>query len=438
MLSGLELEFMLNGCVRSNDFARPGAQKQDSPPPPESSRACDGNRMPLRARAFLTPLLYGVLFVTLTAAGFAADQGGSATRNPHFATMNTSQTTAIRVARGEIPGLHVHSLVTEIRFNDKQLSFRYGVTVGPEPGDLDIHFAQPETGTGYRPLYRLLGFDPNWQEVGQERDVYYNHLAPGRYEFDLQAAESGGSGTIVQSIPITVIAPYWQTAPFRMLIIAGLLLLVFGLYKLQVRHLMKHNRKLQETVSQTKAELTLAAKVAGDAQVALKEQALKDSLTGLWNRRAIFSMLEREVCRAQRDQLSITVVMIDLDHFKVVNDTYGHLIGDDVLREVAGRLVELMRSYDYVGRYGGEEFLIVLPGCSPQNGVQRAEAFRRAVADRPIPTSVGPLSATCSLGVAAFDDAMSPEDLIHRADEALYRAKRCGRNSVCTDQQQPA
>jgi len=235
-------------------------------------------------------------------------------------------------------------------------------------------------------------------------------------------------------VAITTITPFWQSGLARSLSVLGLLLLIFGLYRLRVADLGRRNRKLQEVVSQTKAELTLAVKTAADAQVALKEQALKDSLTGLWNRRAIISMLDREVCRAQRDRLSITLVMIDLDHFKNINDTHGHLIGDDVLREVAGRLVELMRPYDFVGRYGGEEFMIVMPGCSPHNGLQRAEAFRRAVADTPALTGVGPLQVTCSLGVAAFDNGMSPEHLIHRADEALYCAKRCGRNAVHSDQ----
>jgi diguanylate cyclase (GGDEF)-like protein len=184
-------------------------------------------------------------------------------------------------------------------------------------------------------------------------------------------------------------------------------------------------------VNLTRAELTLAAKIAGDAQEALKEQALKDGLTGLWNRRAIAAMLENEVCRALRDRFPIALVMIDLDYFKSINDTYGHLTGDEVLREVAGRLIGEMRPYDFAGRYGGEEFLVVMPSCSPHNGIRRAEDFRRAVAQRPVPTPAGPLDVTCSLGVALYDYAMSPEDLIHRADEALYRAKRMGRNCVC-------
>ncbi len=391
--------------------------------------------MPAGCRRLPALLLLGILFGTATPYCFAFEQLDVATPNQHFVLANTARVAGVHPAHGELPTTHLRSVIDEVRFNQKELSFEEGVKIGPETGDLEIHFA-PAPGGANHLRYRLLGFDKEWKEAGKEREVFYNDLAPGRYEFDFQEAEGSGlRGSVVESLPITVVAPYWQTGAVRTLSIVGLLLFIFVLYKLRVGYLVKHNQKLQETVSQTKAELTLAAKIAGDAQVALKEQALKDSLTGLWNRRAIFSMLEREICRAQRDRLSITLVMIDLDHFKDINDTHGHLTGDDVLREVAGRLVDLMRPYDFAGRYGGEEFLIVLPSCSPHNGVQRAEGFRRVVAERPVPTAIGPLSVTCSLGVAAFDEAMTPEDLIHRADEALYRAKRQGRNCVCTDQQ---
>jgi diguanylate cyclase (GGDEF)-like protein len=191
---------------------------------------------------------------------------------------------------------------------------------------------------------------------------------------------------------------------------------------------------LQEAVNQTRAELTLTARTARDAQEALKEQALKDGLTRLWNRRAVFAMLEKELYRARRDHFPVTLVMIDLDHFKNINDTYGHPAGDEVLREAASRLTEVMRPYDFIGRYGGEEFLVVLPSCSSHHGVQRAEEFRRVIAARPVFTAAGPLSVTCSVGVAAYDEAMPPDDLIGRADEALYRAKRLGRNCVCAGQ----
>jgi diguanylate cyclase (GGDEF)-like protein len=317
-----------------------------------------------------------------------------------------------------------------MRFNQRPVPFEHGVRVGPGTGNLEIQFAVPAPRVEDRLRYRLLGIDADWREAGKDRTLRY-HLAPGHYEFDFQDEIGRRRDSAVESIPITVTAVYWQSARVQALCIIFLLMLILLLHRLRVFYLSRHNRKLQEAVTQTRAELTLTARTARDAQEALREQALKDGLTGLWNRRAIFAMLEREIYRAQRDRLPITLVMIDLDHFKNINDTYGHPTGDEVLREAASRLIEVMRPYDFIGRYGGEEFLIVLPSCSPHNGVQRAEEFRRAIATRPVFTAAGQLTVTCSAGVAAYDEAMPPDDLIHRADEALYRAKRLGRNCVC-------
>jgi diguanylate cyclase (GGDEF)-like protein len=398
--------------------------------PPEKPRR---SWLPL-PRLFNTLLPFALLCAAFVAPSCAAlDSLDSPDQGRHLSLASTTRPPGIHAAHTEIQAAHLWSLIEEVRFNQKPLPFEEGITVGPGAGDLEIQFAAPPSAASDHLRYRLLGFDKKWREAGKEASVLYSHLAPGRYEFDFQTADTAGlRGSVVQCIPITIVAPYWETARFRGLGIIVLLVVVLVLYKLRVGYLLKHNKKLQERVSQTRAELTLTAKIAGDAQEALKEQALKDSLTGLWNRRAIFAMLEREVYRAQRDHFPITLVMIDLDHFKNINDTYGHLTGDEVLREAASRLVDTMRPYDFAGRYGGEEFLVVLPSCSPQNGLQRAEHFRKAIAEKLVPTAVGPLAVTCSLGVAAYEEAMPPEDLIHRADEALYRAKRLGRNCVCS------
>jgi diguanylate cyclase (GGDEF)-like protein len=260
-------------------------------------------------------------------------------------------------------------------------------------------------------------------------EVTGNAVSPVARMFSSQKVRS--FTTDLNSIaPITMVAPFWEKGWFWSLCIVSLLMLVIGFYKLRVDNLLKQVGTLETTVSNTKAELTLAATLASEAQEALREQALRDSLTGLWNRRAIFAMLEREVSRARRDRKSITLVMIDLDHFKKINDSYGHRTGDKVLREAAVRLLDEMRPYDLAGRYGGEEFLIVMPSCSLNNGVQRAEDFRLAIAERTFWTTAGHLHVTCSIGVAAMDATMPLEDLIHQADEALYCAKRLGRNRV--------
>jgi diguanylate cyclase (GGDEF)-like protein len=164
----------------------------------------------------------------------------------------------------------------------------------------------------------------------------------------------------------------------------------------------------------------------------LREQATHDDLTKVLNRRAILQTAERELAHATRADEGAAVVLIDLDEFKSVNDLYGHPVGDAVLREAASRLGARMRSYDEIGRYGGEEFLVVLPGCGAARALDVAERMRQLVGDQPIQTDRGPVSITASFGVAVTraGQAHNVEQLIVSADEALYRAKRGGRNRV--------
>ncbi|HUY90623.1 MAG TPA: diguanylate cyclase [Pirellulales bacterium] len=168
------------------------------------------------------------------------------------------------------------------------------------------------------------------------------------------------------------------------------------------------------------------------AREALRDEATHDPLTGLWNRAAVLNILSQELGRSQRQGARLSVLLIDLDHFKRINDAYGHQIGDQVLRQVAQAMRESVRRYDSIGRYGGEEFLVVLPDCDESSAVSRAERLRLAVASMTIETPAGRIRATASFGVAAFDKETCPKsfDLIQAADEALYRAKRNGRNRV--------
>ncbi|HEX8986011.1 MAG TPA: diguanylate cyclase [Bryobacteraceae bacterium] len=167
------------------------------------------------------------------------------------------------------------------------------------------------------------------------------------------------------------------------------------------------------------------------AREALREQATRDPLTCVWNRYAIFDTLSREVSRANREDSSLAVIMVDLDHFKAINDTYGHPAGDVVLREAARRMQACLRSYDFVGRYGGEEFLIVLPGSSGANAVELAERLRWALRTEPVAAWNQSIHTTASFGVTAIEKGASAsvEDLIRIADVALYRAKQ-GRDRI--------
>jgi len=166
------------------------------------------------------------------------------------------------------------------------------------------------------------------------------------------------------------------------------------------------------------------------AREELRFQATHDVLTGVWNRAAVLDLLHRECERSARTGSSVAVLMLDLDHFKKINDTYGHLVGDLVLRDVASRITQNMRSYDLVGRYGGEEFLIVFPECDKTQIEQSANRIRLAIAAGPVLTASAEIPVTVSLGATVNTGSQSERDTLFAADTALYRAKNAGRNRV--------
>ena len=166
------------------------------------------------------------------------------------------------------------------------------------------------------------------------------------------------------------------------------------------------------------------------AREELRFRATHDELTGLSNRRVVLEAIDREYARRRREGGNLGIVLVDLDHFKNVNDTYGHLAGDAVLKEAARRMTACIRPYDTVGRYGGEEFLVVAPSCNSSGAVKLAERIRGSIQALPIPSVAGPVSITASCGVAVSTTAkpLDPQELLRSADEALYRAKENGRN----------
>jgi two-component system cell cycle response regulator len=164
----------------------------------------------------------------------------------------------------------------------------------------------------------------------------------------------------------------------------------------------------------------------------LRYRESRDALTGIYNRATILELLQKELARQVRTHHAVSVIFCDLDNFKELNDSHGHQVGDDVLRQVTRRMGAILRPYDSFGRYGSEELLGVLPNCALEGALEAAERMRAAVADKPVTTAAGALAVTVSIGVAsvAADQNTKLAELMQRADDALHRAKQNGRNCI--------
>jgi len=193
--------------------------------------------------------------------------------------------------------------------------------------------------------------------------------------------------------------------------------------------------RLEELLARLGVGGRILALESGLSESLAREEALSalDSLTGLPNRRALYVRALAELSRAEREGTSVGVVMMDIDHFKEINDRFGHAAGDDALRQVAAALQKNRRDYDFPGRWGGEEFLIIVPGASLEQAAVVAERVRASVALVKL-NGAGAGELRSSLGVTAASPGLRPvglEELLREADDALYRAKATGRNRVC-------
>ena len=195
----------------------------------------------------------------------------------------------------------------------------------------------------------------------------------------------------------------------------------------------------REEVQRQKNELRRTNAEVSISNRALKTMAMEDQLTGLPNRRAGLEALDKAWSKSKRDGDSLLVMIMDIDHFKAVNDTYGHEAGDDVLRHTADAMKAAVRDYDEICRFGGEEFLVVCPGAGIEVAAQVGNRIRQAVEKNHVETDEFSGGVTISIGAAVLEDSVeSPKDLVKLADEALYAAKEAGRNKVCIYTKQPA
>jgi diguanylate cyclase (GGDEF)-like protein len=334
-------------------------------------------------------------------------------------------------------------VIEHVAVNSKPVTMRDGIRLGPSPVSLQVSFTAPTfvAPQMVRFRYRLYGFDQDWVRA-ENRNARYTNLPAGSYRFEVQAMNPGGTWSASGAEFSFVLRP-----PFRETTLAYLLytlfaiLIAWGVMAFRTRSLVRRQQELAHVVAERTAQLETEKTALEAARRELHVQATHDSLTGLFNRAAILEHLEREVSRAARDGEPLGVILADLDHFKAVNDEYGHLCGDEVLREVAARFRAAIRSYDIVGRYGGEEFLILFPGWKPDDGTERIDELLDAVRSQPfrLEREDAELRLTCSAGVAVFrPNEVEPNvrEILSRADTALYVAKNSGRNTARFEAQQ--
>ncbi len=198
-----------------------------------------------------------------------------------------------------------------------------------------------------------------------------------------------------------------------------------------IDQLRQINAELEERVKERTLQLEQRASELEEANRQISELAYLDTLTGVANRRSLDETLAKEVVRGVRLKMPLTVILVDIDHFKSVNDTFGHAMGDKVLQAIAQTLKAQVRQYDFIARYGGEEFLILIPGVQLKEGQIAAEHFRQAISVMAIDSFPRPVTA--SFGVASLLPGQAADSLFERVDQALYRAKENGRNRVELD-----
>ncbi len=306
-----------------------------------------------------------------------------------------------------------------------------GLRIPPGKGNLELHytglsFVAPER-VAFR--YRLVGLDADWIDAGKRRIAYYTNLPSGQYTFRVTACnDSGVWAPEGASIAFVVEPRFYQSVWFVLLCAAAVGLAAEGAYVLRVHRLKARQKELEDLVAERTRQLAEANQV-------LERLSLADPLTGTANRRQFERVLEFERKRSERTGAPLALLMIDIDEFKVLNDAFGHLVGDDCLKRVAQELMASVRGAgDLVARYGGEEFAVILAGSDAEGAVVLAERIRARVEALALPLDPGRPGhrLTVSVGVAGARRMreVSSETLVAAADQALYRAKQTGKNRV--------
>lgn len=300
------------------------------------------------------------------------------------------------------------------------------VVLAPGSGRLQLGFA----GLGFvlpeRIEYRTLleGFDDEWVMRGQQNMAEYTNLPPGTYRFRVTAAYPYDNWSQQEaSLTVTVLPFIWQLPLFWIVIGSLVLAILWLLMRLRVQLLNYHTTELTRQVADKTKKLRQQAQ-------AFELQAREDPLTKLPNRRAFDERLITDLARAQRSRLPVSLMVIDIDHFKRVNDNWSHAVGDLVIKAVAMIIRQQVRTVDFPARWGGEEFTVLLPDTDTNVAYDVAERLRKATADYDYSQIADGLRLTISIGLAKTDGNMNEHQLLAQADTALYQAKNQGRNQV--------
>ncbi len=322
-------------------------------------------------------------------------------------------------------------VIENVLVERESVPFRGGTSIEPGRKDLEIRF----TGISLiksdqiKFQYKLEGHDADWIDTGTRRAAFYSYLPPGSYTFRVKASNSDGVWNENGASMKIELRPYfYQTWAFLLASILVSALLLLAVWKISVHQLEARERRLARLVAERTSELALANEN-------LKALANSDGLTKIGNRRRFESFLSDEWHRAVRFKNEISLVLLDIDHFKAFNDTYGHHAGDECLQKVAEALAEtIKRPTDLVARFGGEEFALVLGGTDAAGAQTIAEHAVQNIRELDIPHRSSSTKSwlTVSVGIATLMpniDTIETE-LIQTADRALYSAKTKGRDRI--------
>jgi diguanylate cyclase (GGDEF)-like protein len=286
-----------------------------------------------------------------------------------------------------------------------------------------------------RYAYRLEGFDTGWTEVDDptQAGATYTNLPPGDYRFQVRATSRGGQGpTTSLDVPLQVTARFYETSGFRAFCVLAVVAGVIVFVRIRVAFMARQQSALEREIAQRTADLKQNQRELMRANERLAELALHDTLTGLLNRRGFYERAEIEGIRSQRSGKAFSLLLVDLDNFKSINDTLGHVAGDECLKAVARALLLNLRPTDIIARYGGEEMILLLPETDEEIALRLAERLRLAIAELQLSHRSQPISLTISIGLTSSYQSKDMDQLIVVVDKALYAAKHDGKNCVRT------